>query len=180
MAEICDGVRKLIADNIAAKQLQIEVEARSRRSKRIGWAITAACGALAIALFGWQAYDSNEKQQEASSIGAMHAAKDLLDQFLDGYIKGNITDRGSRTLAQLVANFVTKVRLGVIRIAAGENFCRFLRLARKLKRLAGLGKVRRQIGFHVEGLHPQLLCVRGVASPFHLGDEVRDQLSQRA
>ena len=104
------GVRKLIDDNIVAKQRQREAEQQAKRSRWIGWAATAAFAGLAVAVIGWQAFESNEQQQEASSIGAMHAAKELLDQFLDGFIKGNITEGGSRTLAELVGNFVSKVK----------------------------------------------------------------------
>jgi energy-coupling factor transporter ATP-binding protein EcfA2 len=92
-------VRKLIADNITAK-----------RHRTAGWAAAVLCGVAAVALFAWQSFESSVEQQKASSLGAMTAAKDLLDQFLDSYIKGNITESGSRSLAEMVANFVAKVR----------------------------------------------------------------------
>ena len=105
-----EDVKKLIDDNITAKQQQREAERRVQRSRRIGWATAAALSAMAVVLFGWKEYDSNKRQQEASSLGEMTATKKMLDQFLDAYHQGNLTEAASKSLEPFVDNSANKVR----------------------------------------------------------------------
>ena len=100
-----DRVRTLIDDSVADRQRSIEAERRSKRNRMIGWTTAATSAVIIAGLFGWQAYSAGVREQEAASIGAMSAAKDLLDQFLDGYIKGNITEGSSRTLTRVIGQF---------------------------------------------------------------------------
>ena len=105
-----EAVKKLIDDSIAAKQRAREAEARARRNRIAGRAMVGA-GVLVVGmLFAWQAYDAARRQQQAANIGAMLAAKEMFDEFLDSYTKGNITEAGSRSLSQMVENFVSRAR----------------------------------------------------------------------
>ncbi len=90
-----DDVKKLIDDNIAAKQRERKAERLAKRKRLIGWAATAASVALAAALFGWQAYESSWRQQEAIDRSAMKSAKSLLEHVLQAYHDQNLDLAGA-------------------------------------------------------------------------------------
>jgi tetratricopeptide (TPR) repeat protein/energy-coupling factor transporter ATP-binding protein EcfA2 len=105
-----DDVKKLIDDSIAAKQREREAERLAKRKRLVGWAGTAACVALAATLFGWQAYESSWRQQEAIDKSAMKSAKTLLEQVLQAYDDQNLDLAGAESLATISRNFLDDVR----------------------------------------------------------------------
>jgi energy-coupling factor transporter ATP-binding protein EcfA2 len=116
------AVRKLIDDNIAAKRRLTEAQRKRKRNRHIGVAAIVACGGLIGALFVRQAYEA----RLAAMRGEMTAARGLLDQFRDEYIKGSITEAGSRSLAQMIEAFVSKLRGSANTLEADKLWVEFL------------------------------------------------------
>ena len=116
------AVRKLIDDNIAAKRQLTEAQRKRKRNRRIGVAAIVACGGLIGALFVGQAYEA----RQAAMRGEMTAARGLLDEFRDEYIKGSITEAGSRSLAQMIEAFVSKLRGSANTLEADKLWVEFL------------------------------------------------------
>jgi tetratricopeptide (TPR) repeat protein/energy-coupling factor transporter ATP-binding protein EcfA2 len=117
-----DAVRKLIDDNIAAKRQLMEAQRKRKRNRLIGYAVIVACVGLIAAMFVGQAYEA----RQAATRGEMTAARGLLDQFRDEYIKGSITEAGSRSLAQMIEAFVSKLRGSAQTLEADKLWVEFL------------------------------------------------------
>jgi len=125
-----DDVKKLIGDNIAAKQ-------RERRNR----VLAALAIVLAVVggggLFVKMQIDRARQHQEAIEQGAMTSAKTMLDQVLHALDEGTLSLEGARSLAGVSENFLRDLRKTQTTHAADPLWIDSLNLESDLHERAG-------------------------------------------